>query len=51
MHIYIYGIAKTEGCQIFKIGGIEDHIHIFVKLKPSIALSDFARKVKSNSIV
>ena len=46
---YICGIAKAENCQIIKIGGIEDHIHILIKLKPSLAPSDFVRKIKANS--
>jgi putative transposase len=49
LYAYICGIAKAESCQIIKIGGIENHIHILVKLKPSLATSDFTRKIKANS--
>ena len=49
VYAYLCGIAKAENCQIIKIGGIEDHIHILVILKPSISPSDFARKIKTNS--
>lgn len=49
LYSYICGIAKTENCQIVKIGGTEDHIHILVNLKPSLAHSDFVRKTKANS--
>jgi putative transposase len=49
LYSYICGIAKADDCQIIKIGGIEDHIHILTKLKPSMAPSDFARKIKANS--
>jgi len=49
VYAYLCGIAKTEKCQIIKIGGIEDHIHILVLLKPSLSPSDFARKIKTNS--
>ena len=49
LYSYICGIAKAENCQIKKIGGTEEHIHILAKLKPSLSLSDFTRKIKSNS--
>jgi REP-associated tyrosine transposase len=49
VHAYLCGIAKAENCQIIKINGIENHIHILVSLKPSLAPSDFARKIKTNS--
>lgn len=49
LYSYICGIAKAEDCQILKIGGIEDHVHILARLKPSTSSSDFARKIKSNS--
>ena len=46
---YIRGIANNEGATIFEINGIEDHVHILAKLKPSLAPSDFARIIKCNS--
>ena len=49
LYSYICGIGKGEGCQVIKVGGIEDHVHVLVKLKPSLAPSDFARKIKASS--
>ena len=49
LYSYICGIAKVENSQIIKIGGIEDHVHILAKIKPSLAPSDFTRKIKANS--
>ena len=49
LYAYICGIAKAEGCHVIKVEGIEDHIHILVKVKPSLAPSDFARIIKANS--
>ena len=31
------------------INGIEDHVHLLVKLKPTLRFSDFLRDLKSNS--
>lgn len=34
---------------MLEIGGIEDHIHMLVSLKPSHTISDFMRVLKANS--
>ncbi|MDD5599417.1 MAG: IS200/IS605 family transposase [Victivallaceae bacterium] len=49
VYAYLCAIAKTEGAQIIKINGIENHIHILASLKPSSSPSDFLRKIKANS--
>ena len=49
LYSYICGIARSEGCPAIKVGGIEDHIHILLKLKPSVSISDIAGKIKANS--
>ncbi len=48
LYKYISGIAK-EDSQILKINGIDNHVHILVKIKPSMSVSDFVCKLKSNS--
>jgi len=49
LYRYIGGIIKGEGGVLLEIGGMADHIHLAVKLKPVHALSEFMRKVKGNS--
>ena len=34
---------------MLEVGGMPDHIYLLVKLKPTIAVSDFLRQVKANS--
>jgi putative transposase len=46
---YISGIAKGKQQKVYAIGGVEDHIHILLSIKPNIALSDLVREIKSNS--
>lgn len=48
-HAYLGGIAKHEGCIPLAIGGMPDHIHIVLKCKPTLALSDLVRTVKGSS--
>lgn len=49
LYKYITGIVKKHGQKLIAIGGIENHIHILIGLKPNIALSDLVRDVKANS--
>lgn len=49
LYSYIWNILKNRDCVLYRIGGIEDHIHIFVDLSPRIALADLVRELKSRS--
>ena len=46
---YMAGIIKNKGQKSIIINGMEDHVHLFVGLKPSTALSDLIRDVKNNT--
>lgn len=46
---YIPGIIKNKGHKPIIVNGVEDHVHVFLGLKPSIALSDLVRDFKNNS--
>ena len=47
LYKYIWGIIKNKKCVLYRINGIEDHIHILSDLHPSIALSDYVRDIKT----
>lgn len=49
LHKYISSIITAKGQKAIIVGGVEDHVHCFVGLKPSIALSDLVRDIKNNS--
>jgi putative transposase len=49
LYKYITGIVKNIGQKLIAINGMHDHIHIFLGIKPSIALSDLVRDIKNNS--
>jgi putative transposase len=37
------------GAQVVAVGGIEDHVHLLVRLPPTISASEFVGKVKGGS--
>jgi len=49
LFMYIGGIFRNKGQKLIAIGGVEDHIHVLFGLKPSKAISDLVRDVKSDS--
>ena len=46
LYKYIWGIIKNKKGKLYRINGIEDHIHILSDLHPSFTLSDFVKSIK-----
>ena len=49
LYAYIYGVDRNLQCQIHRIGGMPDHIHIFASLPATLSLSSFVQQIKANS--
>jgi len=49
LHAYLGGIVRSEGGISLEIGGVADHVHLLVKLKPVLAVAGALRTIKSNS--
>jgi len=49
LHKYIAGIIAAKAQKSIIVNGMPDHIHAFISLRPSIALSDVVRDIKNNS--
>ena len=49
LHKYITGIVKKEGQKLISINGMSDHLHILIGLKPTMALANLVRVIKSDS--
>jgi REP element-mobilizing transposase RayT len=49
LHRYLHGTAEGLGGYPRIAGGIHDHVHLLVSLKPTACLSDFVRELKKAS--
>ena len=49
LYPFIGGIIRKQNAILFDIGGIEDHIHLYLSTRPDTAISDLMRHVKSRS--
>jgi putative transposase len=46
LYKYIWGIINKKKCKLYRINGVEDHIHVFSDLHPSISLADYIKDIK-----
>jgi REP element-mobilizing transposase RayT len=46
---YIWGIVKNHEGHLFRINGVEDHVHILTSLHPTVTLADLVKAIKTGS--
>ena len=46
---FIWGVLKERKCHLYRIGGIEDHIHILTSVRPTVALASLVKEIKTAS--
>ena len=49
LYCYISGIIRNKNCHLYRINGIEDHLHILTDIHPSVAPADFVKDIKASS--
>ncbi len=49
LYRYIWGIIDNSKSTLYRINGMEDHLHILMSLNPTIALADFMRDMKAET--
>ena len=49
LYRFIWGVLKNRNCHLYRIGGVEDHLHILTSLHPTMALSDLVKEMKTAS--
>ncbi|GAB3918243.1 IS200/IS605 family transposase [Larkinella terrae] len=51
LYRYIWGVVKNRNCQLFRINGVEDHIHLLSDLHPTVALASLVKDIKVGSSI
>lgn len=49
LYAYLGGIVRSEGGAVLAIGGMPDHVHLLVRVRPDMKVSDLVRKIKGKS--
>jgi putative transposase len=49
LYKYIWGFLKNKKCHLYRINGMENHIHILTDINVQIAIADLMRDLKASS--
>ena len=49
LHTYMAGISRSLGALVHEIGGVEDHVHLFISLPRTLSISKFIEELKRGS--
>ncbi len=49
LYAYLAGILHKKKCFVYRMNGVENHIHLLIDLNPEIALADLVRDLKTPS--
>ena len=42
-------VRDLERCECYRVGGVEDHVHLAIRLSRTITIADLVQKVKTSS--
>src|SRR5512138_1780246 len=51
LYSYITGITREKNSHLYRINGIENHLHILTDMNPAIAPMDFVKDIKVSSSI
>ena len=46
LYSYMFGFINNNGSHLYRIGGMPDHVHLFVSLPATLAMSKFVQELK-----
>ena len=49
LYRYVWGIHKNLNCHMYRIGGVDDHVHILTATPTTLSLADYVKEVKTGS--
>lgn len=49
LYAYIHGYCNEKQCTLIRIGGMSDHLHMLVAIRPDIAVSEFMKVLKTET--
>jgi putative transposase len=49
VHAYLATVARNAGCEAYRVGGIEDHVHLAIRLSRTITIAKLVETLKTSS--
>ncbi len=50
LYQYITGVLKKKNCHLYRINGVEDHLHIITDIHQSVAVANLVKDIKLSTI-
>ena len=51
LYKYIWGVVRNNNCHLYRIGGVEDHVHILTHVHPTVAIAELVKSIKVSTSV
>lgn len=48
-HAYLATLSREKECECYRVGGVEDHVHLAIRLSRTIAVADLVEHIKARS--
>ena len=49
LHAYLATVARNAGCEAYRVGGVEDHAHLAIRLSRTLSIADLVEELKTSS--
>lgn len=49
LYRHIWGLLQQKNCHLYRINGVENHLHILTHLHPSVSLASLVKDIKLSS--
>ena len=46
---YLASVGRDLGCEVFRVGGVADHVHLAVGLWPAQAIAELVQRIKQST--
>jgi REP element-mobilizing transposase RayT len=48
-HAYLATVARNEGCECYRVGGVSDHVHLAIRLSRTLTIAKLVEELKTSS--
>ena len=49
LHAYLATVARNDGCECYRVGGVADHVHLAIRLSRTLTIAKLVENLKTSS--
>jgi REP element-mobilizing transposase RayT len=49
LHAYLATVARNADCEAYRVGGVDDHVHLAIRLSRTITIAELVETLKTSS--